>query len=65
MFTRGSYKTQHIIVLTANVYYNDGGAIGKEPTCQCRRNKRCRFKPWVWKIPWRRAQQPTQVFFSG
>ena len=23
----------------------------KEPTCQCRRHKRCRFDPWVGKIP--------------
>jgi len=23
---------------------------------------RCRFDPWVGKIPWRRAWQPTPVF---
>ena len=23
----------------------------KEPACQCRRHKRHRFDPWVWKIP--------------
>ena len=23
----------------------------KEPTCQCRRHKRCKFNPWVRKIP--------------
>ena len=28
-----------------------GGASGKEPACQCRRYKRCRFDPWVGKIP--------------
>ena len=39
-----------------------GGASGKEPTCQCRRYKRCRFSNWVGKIPWRRAWQPTPVF---
>ena len=33
-----------------------GGARGKEPTCQF---KRLRFNPWVRKIPWRRAWQPT------
>ena len=22
------------------------------------------FDPWVWKIPWRRAWQPTPVFLS-
>ena len=29
------------------------------------RYKRVRFNPWVRKIPWRRAQQPTQVFLPG
>ena len=43
---------------------------GKEPTCQCRRRKRCRFDlslgvPWVGKISWRRAWQPTPVFSPG
>ena len=42
-----------------------GGANGKEPTCQCRRYKRCRFDPWVGKIPWRRAWQSTPVFLPG
>ena len=32
---------------------------GKESACQCRR---CRFDPWVGKIPWRRKWQPTPVF---
>ena len=36
-----------------------GGASGKEPACQCRRRKRRRFDPWLGKIPWRRAWQPT------
>ena len=27
-----------------------------------RRHKRSEFNPWVWKIPWRRAGQPTPVF---
>ena len=42
-----------------------GGASGKEPVCQCRRHKKCRFNPWVEKIPWRKAWQPTPVFFPG
>ena len=42
-----------------------GGTCGKEPTCQCRRHKRHRFDPWVGKIPWRRAWQPTPVFLAG
>ena len=28
-----------------------GGVSGKEPACQCRRLKRCRFNPRVGKIP--------------
>ena len=32
---------------------------GKESTCQ---HRRCRFNPWVQKIPWRRKWQPTLVF---
>jgi len=40
------------------------GAIGKESDCQCRKHKKFRFDPWVKKIPWRRAWQPTPVFAS-
>ena len=32
------------------------------PACQCRRHKRCRFNPWIKKIPCRRAGQPTEKF---
>ena len=42
-----------------------GGASGKEPTCQCERCKIHGFDPWVGKIPWKRAWQPTPVFFPG
>ena len=38
-----------------------GDSSGKEPTCQCRRCKRCRFNPWVRKIPWKRVWWPTPV----
>ena len=33
------------------------GSDGNRSTCQCRRPG---FNPWVRKIPWRRAWQPTQ-----
>jgi len=39
--------------------------IGKEPSYQCRSCKRCGFDPWVRKIPWKRARQPTPVFLPG
>ena len=31
-------------------------------SCQC---NRCRFDPWVGKIPWRKKWQPTPEFLSG
>ena len=34
----------------------------KKSTCQC---WRCRFNPWVRKIPWRRKWQPTPIFLPG
>ena len=36
------------------------GASGKESACQCRRCKRCRFNPWLAKIPCRKKWQPTR-----
>ena len=38
---------------------------GKEPACQCKRDRRWRFSPWVGKIPWRRKWQPIPVFLPG
>ena len=35
---------------------------GEELACRCRR---VRLYPWVQKIPWRRAWQPTPVFLPG
>ena len=35
---------------------------GKEPTCQCRRHRKCGFDPWVGEIPWRRKWQLSPVF---
>ena len=32
---------------------------------QCRRHRRHGFNPWVRKIPWRRAGQPTPVLLPG
>ena len=40
-----------------------GGTSGEEAPCQCRRHKRCRFDPWVRKIPWRRRS--ISVFLPG
>ena len=51
------------IVFSPSVF--PGDTSGKEPACQCRRHKRHRFDPWVEKIPWRKAWQPSPVFLSG
>ena len=36
---------------------------GKESTCK--RHRRCRFDPWLRKIPWSRKCHPTPVFLPG
>ena len=36
-----------------------------ESACQYKRQKSCRFDPWVGKIHWRRAWQPPPVFLPG
>ena len=42
-----------------------GGASGKAFPCQYRKHTRCRFDPWVGKMPWKRAWQPTPIFLPG
>ena len=37
-------------------------SAGKESTCQCRKYRRCRFDPWVRKIPGGGKWQSTPVF---
>ena len=34
----------------------------RESACRYRTNRRCRFSPWVGKIPWRRKWQHTPAF---
>ena len=42
-----------------------GGISGKNPPANAVDIKRCGFDPWVEKIPWRSAWQPTPVFLPG
>ena len=58
-------KAFHLEGLITKMWDFPGGANGKEPTCQCRRNERHRFDPWVGKILWSRKRQPTPVFLPG
>ena len=63
---RGGEKTQNkVLGIDTNVSGFPGGPSGKEPACQSRRCKRRELDPWVGKIPWRRAWQPTPVFLPG
>ena len=41
------------------------GTSGREPACECRRRETRGFDPWVRRVPWRRAWQPTPVFLPG
>ena len=42
-----------------------GGTVVKESTSQCRRCKKQGLAPWVGKISWRMAGQPTPIFLPG
>ena len=55
----------HFKINILNPSRYEGGTSGKESTSQCRRHKKLEFDPWVGKIPWRRAWQPTPVFLLG
>ena len=52
----GSYGSS---IFSCFFFFNKSPASGKESACQCRRHKRHRFNPWVRRIPWRRAWQPS------
>ena len=57
-------KQQHTWASQVTQWFKKEKGKKKKSTCQCRRLRRCRFDPWVGKIPWRRAWQPTPVFLS-
>ena len=40
-----------------------GSAVENHPEMQ--ETQEMQFNPWVWKISWRRAWQPTPVFLPG
>ena len=61
-------RSESSLLLVAHIRRNfPDGATGKEPTCQCRRHKRCGFQTWeealeqemathssalAWRISW-------------
>ena len=62
-----THTDTHTHIYINKSYY--GGASGKKKkknlSANARRHKRHGFDPWVEKIPWRRAWQPTPVFLPG
>jgi len=56
------YKT-HFSTCTYVKMGFPGGSVVKN--LQCRNHRRLMFHPWVRKIPWRRAWQPTPVYLPG
>ena len=50
------------VTIFSDWWSSPGGTNAKEPTCHCRRHKRCKFDPRAGKIPWRRTRQLTLVF---
>ena len=46
-------------------YFQCGLLSSKESSCQFKRLRRHRFYPWVRKISWRKAWQPTPLFLPG
>ena len=64
------YQRDVLLQLNSDTLYlevasDPGGTSGKELACQYKQHKRLRFSPWVGKIPWRKALQPTPVFLPG
>ena len=55
----------NLIVDVFNIGGFPGGSVDEESSCNAGDSGRCKFNPWVGKIPWRRAQQPTPLFLPG
>ena len=73
MFFNLSYRLKHLIMLRMailpeavyrfNVFLGfSDGSVNKESACNVRGPG---LNPWVGKIPWRRAWQPTPVLVPG
>ena len=65
LFLYYSHKLSAAIIyfgtyITSGVF--PGGTSGKEPACQCRRPKRCRFDPWVVRSPGGQHGNPLQYY---
>ena len=52
------FTREEIRVLSKVTQASQVALTGKEPACQCERHERCKFDPWVGKMPWSRKWQP-------
>ena len=55
------HKCSLVYKLISYLVIFPGGTSGKELICKCRRYEQG-LDPWVGKIPWRKAWEPTLVF---
>ena len=58
-----SIQTENAQEQRFSVGFPSDSVVKKKKICLQRRS--CRFDPWVGKIPYRRAWQPTPVFLPG
>ena len=59
-----SFKVQMFIKMETEEGF-PGGSVAKEPTCPCRKCRRCTFDPWIGKISWRKKWQPIPIALPG
>ena len=65
MVNSGSFQTLIWFTRAARMLLGLAMDLPGGTACQCRRHETYGFDPWVRKIPWRRAYQPTTVFLLG
>ena len=64
-FFNHEIKTVDCIALLQGFRSGKVALVVRNPPASAGDIKRHRFSPWVGKIPWRRAWQPTPVFLPG
>ena len=58
-------QTVDLLLCANNCWASQVALVVKNLPANARGLRACRFDPWVRKIPWRRAWQPTPVFLLG
>ena len=63
-----TYESIKLFVIYLSTHLSTGlsrGLSGTESCGQCRRHRRHKFDPWVGKMPWRKARQPSPASLPG